>query len=181
MGSKIPLWSITLSGTYNLMGKPVNVIRRHDREPPRVKRLEWYPETHEVLVELDRANTPDPDIALIPDAMCIKVCEEDALPAVFRSVAEPKKQEPIPEPPKPEPLPDPPAPEPKPTKGDLVDKFMHGKAKPVSTAGKLGAFPKIDDETAMQIDEKMRSDHPIKKAAKKATKKRKPGRPRKKS
>jgi len=166
VGSTIPLWSITLSGTYNLMGKPVNVIRRHDREPPRVKRLEWYPETHEVLVELDRVNSSDPDIALIPDSMCIKVCEDDALPAVFGSKAGPKQPEPVaPEPPEQE------------AKQMITNSpyYPPPQYNPMPEPQKEPEFPSQAQRTHQEVKAEF-----VEPKKRKTTKKRKPGRPRKK-
>ena len=131
----IPLWGVTLQTKVNIMGRPMDVIRADEKTKPVVKRLEWRPDEHRVLVEFDVAGGVVPPVALIPDSMCIVI-------------PQPEK---IHEPPKPEP-----------------------KQEP--------AFPAVDDSLVEKMVEKMESKHPIFEPKKrKTTKKRKPGRPRKKS
>ena len=120
------------------------MIRADEKTKPVVKRLEWRPDEHRVLVEFDVAGGVVPPVALIPDSMCIVI-------------PQPEK---IHEPPKPE-----------------QEATHHISNSPYYQPPQYNPMPEIPKEPEPPKEVKAEFVEP---KNRKTTKKRKPGRPRKK-
>ena len=61
----VKLWGVVLPRMTNMLGKVAQTLRVDGTDRPRVKRLEWYPDTGMVLVELE--SKPEmPTVILLP-------------------------------------------------------------------------------------------------------------------
>jgi hypothetical protein len=73
---KVKLWGVVLPRPTSLMGKTAQLLRMDDTDKPILTRLEWYPDQHRVVVELE----PKPEMPnkiIIPESQISAIIPED--------------------------------------------------------------------------------------------------------